>query len=104
VSIYTNNGERGELVDGVATLEKLANGGAPSKIVTKLANGATPLVNGENGERSRTAQIYFQGICAEYVSQNLALVTAASSLTATAIVAGLVTTIDVYTTIIIPST
>jgi hypothetical protein len=51
---YTNNGERGELVDGVATLEKLANGGAPSKIVTKLANGAPPLVNGENGERSGT--------------------------------------------------
>jgi len=43
------------LVDGVATLEKLANGGAPSKIVTKLANRAPPLVNGENGERSGTA-------------------------------------------------
>ena len=42
-------------MDGVATLEKLANGGAPSKIVTKLANGAPPLVNGENGERSGTA-------------------------------------------------
>ena len=40
----------------------------------------------------------------EYVLQNPALVTAVSSLTATATVAGLVTTIDVYTTVIIPGT
>jgi hypothetical protein len=57
VSRYTNNSKRGELVDSVATLEKLANRGAPSKIVTKLANGATPLVNGGNGERSGTTPV-----------------------------------------------
>ena len=50
------------------------------------------------------AQTYFQGICVEYVLQNPALVTAASSLTATATVAGLVTTINVHTAVIIPST
>jgi hypothetical protein len=51
-----------------------------------------------------TAQTYFQDICIEYVPQNPALVTAASSLTATATVAGLVITINVYTTVIIPGT
>jgi len=39
------------------TLEKLANRGAPPKIVTKLANGVAPLVNGENGQRSGTVPL-----------------------------------------------
>jgi hypothetical protein len=51
-----------------------------------------------------TVQTYFQGICIEYILQNPALVTAASSFTATATVAGPVTTISVYTTVIVPGT
>jgi len=60
--------------------------------------------HGTSDSEISAAQIYFQGICAEYVPQNPALVTAASSLTATATVAGLVTTINVHTAVIIPST
>ena len=62
------------------------------------------LAHGTSYSEISAAQIYFQGICAEYVPQNPALVTAASSLTATAIVVGPLTTIDVYTTVIIPGT
>ena len=47
-------------MDGVATLEKLVNGGAPPKIVTKLANRVAPLVNGENGEQSGTTPFSFK--------------------------------------------
>jgi hypothetical protein len=60
--------------------------------------------HGASDSEISAAQIYFQGICAEYVPQNLALFTAASSLTATATVAGPVTTINVYTTVIVPGT
>ena len=38
----------------MATLEKLANGGAPPGNDTKLVNGVTPLANGKIGQRSGT--------------------------------------------------
>jgi hypothetical protein len=47
----------GQLVNSVATLEKLVNGGAPFNMATKLANGVAPLVNGKNGERSGTMPV-----------------------------------------------
>jgi hypothetical protein len=50
------------------------------------------------------AQSYFQGICAQYVPQNPAIVTAAPTLTATAPLTGAVTTIQVYTTVVVPCT
>jgi len=59
---------------------------------------------GASDSEISAAQIYFQGICAEYVPQNPAIVTAASSLTATATVVGPVTTIDVYATVVVPCT
>jgi hypothetical protein len=42
------------LVGGAATLEKLANGGPPPGNDTKLVDGATPLANGKNVQRSGT--------------------------------------------------
>jgi hypothetical protein len=60
--------------------------------------------HGASDSEISAAQTYFQGICAQYVTQNPAIVTAASSLTATATIAGPVTTIDIYTTIVVPCT
>jgi hypothetical protein len=60
--------------------------------------------HGASDSEISAAQIYFQGICAEYVPQNPALVTAASSLTATATITGPVTTINIYTTVVVPCT
>jgi hypothetical protein len=59
---------------------------------------------GASDSEISAAQIYFQGICAEYATQNPAIVTAASTLTATATIAGPVTTINVYTTVVVPCT
>jgi len=42
----------------VATLEKLANRGAPPGNDTKLVNGVTPLANGKIGQRSVTARCF----------------------------------------------
>jgi hypothetical protein len=42
------------MVNGVASWEKLANGGAPFNMSTELANGVAPLANGENGGRRGT--------------------------------------------------
>jgi hypothetical protein len=44
------------MVNGVASWEKLANGGAPFKMSTELANGVAPLANGENGVRRGTVR------------------------------------------------
>jgi hypothetical protein len=45
------------MVNGVASWEKLANGGAPFNMSTELANGVAPLANGENGGRRGTSVI-----------------------------------------------
>jgi hypothetical protein len=60
--------------------------------------------HGASDSEISAAQVYFLGICVEYVPQNPAIVTAASSLTATATIAGPVTTINVYTTAVVPCT
>jgi hypothetical protein len=60
--------------------------------------------HGASDSEISSAQTYFQGICAEYVPQNPAIVTGASSLTATATIAGPVMTINIYTTIVVPCT
>jgi hypothetical protein len=60
--------------------------------------------HGASDNEISAAQVYFQGICAEYVTQNPAIITAASTLTATATIVGPVTTINVYTTVVVPCT
>lgn len=60
--------------------------------------------HGASDSEISSAQTYFQGICAQYVPQNPAIITAASTLTATATIAGPVVTINVYTTLVVPCT
>jgi hypothetical protein len=51
------------------------------------------------------AQTYFQGICANYIPSNPAIVTCASSVTATVTQTAIpVTTVQVYTTLVVPCT
>jgi hypothetical protein len=57
------------MVNGVASWEKLANGGAPFNMSTELANGVAPLANGENGGRRGTAPVW-EAPCATHTAES----------------------------------
>jgi hypothetical protein len=60
---------------------------------------------GSSDDEIYAAQIYFQGLCAPFVPQNPAIVTAASPVTPTATAyPGPVTTVTVMATIVVPCT
>jgi hypothetical protein len=75
----------------------------PNSNFTTLVFGCLS-AHGASDAEIAAAQVYFQGICAQYVPQNPAIITAAPPVSTPAPVAGAVTTIQVYTTVVVPCT